>query len=172
MLGIAVGVYAHRTIQAQSDQLTGLALARVGLLLSFSFLVAGWSSLAYDYATEVPEGYSRISYSELQPPKGARANQIPRSARDLNEQQVFIKGYVFPDSKTEGITSFLLVRDQGDCCFGGNPKITDRIMVTLKPGLSIDFDSRLFKLGGIFRVHPADAAKGKVLYTLDADYLR
>ena len=64
---------------------------------------------------------------------------------------------------------FLLVRDQGDCCFGGNPKITDRVLVQLAEPTGIDFTPRLTKVAGRFRVQPTGTADltGGVLYHLD-----
>ena len=89
----------------------------------------GW--LTYDYLTEVPDGYERISYADLQPDPAQAGQVVPPSALELEGKKIFIKGYIYPGREKDGIRQFLLVRDQGDCCFGGNPKITDRIQVTL-----------------------------------------
>ena len=88
---------------------------------------------------------------------------------------MFIKGYVYPGQRQYGITQFLLVRDQGSCCFGGNPKVTDRILVKLSDQEGLAFSSKLFKLAGTFHVtDPRDApdAKGVVFYHLDDAQLR
>ena len=50
----------------------------------------------------------------------------------LDGQRIFIKGYMYPTKELEGLNSFLLVKDTGQCCFGGNPAITDMIMVTME----------------------------------------
>ena len=93
---------------------------------------------------------------------------------DLEGKRIFIKGYIYPGREMEGIKTFLLVRDQGDCCFGGNPKITDRIQVTLVDPLRLTFRSRLHKLAGVFHVRPTTAvgAGGGVYYQLEADHLQ
>ena len=77
-------------------------------------------------------------------------------------------------SRTEGIKTFLLVRDQGDCCFGGNPKITDRIQVTLVDPLRLTFHKGRHNLAGVFQVKPARSPDGigGIYYQLEADYLR
>src|SRR4051794_13749122 len=67
VIGVVLSVYAWRKIRAHSDELSGLRLAQTGLVLSCIFAAAGPAWLTYDYATEVPPGYERISYTELQP---------------------------------------------------------------------------------------------------------
>lgn len=162
-------------IRRRSDELTGRGLAWIGLGLSLFSFFGGIAAAAFVYATEVPPGYTRISYVDLQPEEGVPGQFIPPLAKKLDGQKVFIKGYVFPgNTKKNGIKEFLLVRDKGDCCFGGNPKITDRIQVTLKDPLRLTFNSRVNKVAGIFRVRPADNAVdagGAVFYHLEADHL-
>jgi hypothetical protein len=82
---------------------------------------------------------------------------------------VLLKGYMYPGSQQNGILQFLLVRDQGDCCFGGNPKITDRVLVQLQDTKSIAFSPRLTKIAGRFEVRPTGSAAldGGVLYHLE-----
>ena len=48
-------------------------------------------------------------------------------------------------ARPQGITQFLLVRDQGTCCFGGNPKVTDRILVQLSDKEGFAFRSSYSK---------------------------
>ena len=101
---------------------------------------------------------------------------VPPSALELEGKKIFIKGYVYPGRQKDGIRQFLLVRDQGDCCFGGNPKLTDRIQVTLEDPLVLSYAPRLHHLGGTFHVEPQDkaidGAVGGVFYHLKADYLK
>jgi len=174
LVGLVLGVHAMRSIREHQNELTGLGIARLGTLVSLVCLVGGWGWHGYVYATEVPEGFLRISYSELQPEDSAKPGTIPASARQLDGQQVFIKGYVYPGLQTKGIREFVLVRDKGDCCFGGNPKITDRIQVKLKSPLTIDFHDGLFRLAGTFHVGVGAASEGlgQAIYHLDADHVR
>jgi hypothetical protein len=68
----------------------------------------------------------------------------------------------------------VLVRDRGDCCYGGNPKITDQIVVTLDSALRFDYDLRMLKLAGTFHVRPpgTPGALPGIFYHLDADHLQ
>ena len=172
--GIALSTYALRTIRQFPEEYTGLHLARAGLALSVLFIVLGGSRLTYVYATEVPEGFERINYDVLQPNPNVLSEAIPPSAMELSGKQVFIKGYAYPDGQTSDVRTFLLVRDKGDCCFGGNPKVTDRIQVTLKKSSPGALSNRLYKVAGLFRVQSgsAQAGLGDVFYHLDEAELR
>ena len=58
----------------------------------------------------------------LQPDPKVIGEVVPNSAVALNTEKVYIKGYVYAGSETAGIQKFVLCRDAGTCCFGGNPK--------------------------------------------------
>jgi hypothetical protein len=173
-VGAFCGAVALRRIRANASELSGQGLAKIGLALSFLFFAGGWSLLTFEYMTEVPEGYERLSYAQLQPDADNPGKVIPPSAMDWNGKQVFIKGYMYPGAQDSGITTFILCRDNGDCCFGGQPKMTDRIQVKLKKPLTAKYHKGLRRLAGTFRVEPGrgtDELAG-VLYHLDADYLK
>lgn len=176
VIGVAVSLVALLKIRRSRGELTGAAMAQTGLALSSLFAVAGPAWLTYDYVTEVPDGYERVSYAQLQPDSDEAGQQVPPAALALEGKRVFIKGYVYPGREKEGIRKFLLVRDQGECCFGGNPKITDRILVTLDDPLRLTYEPRMHKLGGTFHVEARnsaiDNAAGGVFYHLKADYLQ
>ena len=174
--GILFGMYAIAQIHKRPGELTGRGVAIAGIILSAILLVVSGSFAAYVYATEVPEGYERIFYSQLQPEEGKIGQEIPPLAEAIDGKKVFIKGYVFPGKQRQGIKTFLLVRDKGDCCFGGNPKLTDRIQVTLADPERLRFDPYLHKVAGTFRLvkDPSEAvdASGEVYYHLDDGQLR
>ncbi len=175
VIGVALSTFAWLKVKRHGDELSGLGLAHAGLILSIVFLICGPAWLTYAYLTELPDGYDRVSYAELQPDPAEAGQQVPPSALELEGKKIFIKGYIYPGREKDGIQQFLLVRDQGDCCFGGNPKITDRIQVTLTDPLRLRYQPRLHKVGGVFHVEPQQAAvggaKGGVFYHLQADYL-
>jgi hypothetical protein len=174
-LGIMVGVYALVQIRDRPAELTGNGLAYAGIGCSAVLLVACGAYAVYVYMTEVPPGFTRISYRQLQPQEGVADQLYPPLVEELDGKKVFIKGYVFPGPQKQGIRTFLLVRDKGDCCFGGNPRITDRIQVTLA-NQRLSFSSGLFKVAGTFRLEqkPKKAvdAGGACFYYLDDCELR
>jgi hypothetical protein len=68
----------------------------------------------------------------------------------------------------------VLCRDNGDCCFGGQPKVTDMILVTLTDPLRLDYSTRLHRLAGTFKVARGRTVEGvsDAVYQLEADYLK
>lgn len=173
--GIVLGGVALLQIRRSHGELTGHLLARLGVAFSLLFGTAGASWQSYVYLTEVPDGYERITYAALQHAEGEPGTAVPASAQALDGKRIFVKGYVYPGATKTGITQFILVRDNGVCCFGGTtPKQTDMIQVTLKDPLELTYSDQLRKLAGIFRVDPAIAVDGVggVLYQLEAEYLK
>jgi hypothetical protein len=177
LLGVVLGVMAYRTISQRPDEFIGRPLAVGASVLSAVSLVAALVTLSLSYAAELPEGYERLNYGMLQPLPGDPPDAVPDTARSMDGRNVLLKGYMYPGKQQAGITQFLLVRDQGDCCFGGNPKITDRVLVQLKDPASprgIDFSSRLTKIAGRFVIRPmgAPGLDGGVLYHLEDAFAR
>lgn len=174
LAGVILGFVALRNIRKQPEEYTGRGAAIAGIVLAALFWIGGFGRLGYIQATEVPPGYERIEYSLLQPGPNDSPVSIPPEAKDLDGKKIFIKGYVYPGLKKQGITEFLLVRDNGTCCFGGNPKITDRIQVSLADTNGVTYSQGLFKVAGTFHVTPpreAIDAKGIVFYHLDGAIL-
>ena len=174
VVGLILGGMALLQIRANPEDLTGEPVAKAGLALCLLFGISGPTYQAYVYATEVPAWARRITYAELQPDEAVPGQLIPPSAIALNGQKVFIKGYIYPGQQSDGIKQFVLCRDQGDCCFGGNPKITDRIEVNLAGSQTVAYSSRQFKVAGTFRVELTQTANGlgTIYYHLDAEYVQ
>lgn len=180
LLGIFVSLRSWAKIRREPDQYTGGPAAFTGLLLSLVFLFGGLGYGGYVYATEVPDGYTRISFAELKPSElDERAGHfIPPEVAALAGQRVFIKGYIRPDSTPvrTGISQFLLVRDDNQCCFGDASKVQyyDQIAVDLTGSLRLDYSMGVFRIGGILAVEPANLRRGPgaPVFSLRADYAK
>jgi hypothetical protein len=172
--GVLLGIVAWRQVNERSDELTGRPLALAGIALSAACAVGGQATLWHEYLTEVPEGHVRLTYNDLQPDERVPGQVVPPAIHEQDGKRVFIKGYVLAGTRREGIQTFILVRDQGDCCFGGNPKLTDRVLVQLKPGRVFSYTDRRQKIVGEFHVRAGKAVDvpGDVVYQLqDAEIL-
>jgi hypothetical protein len=174
IVSLLLGIYAWLAIRSRRDELTGMGLARAAIFLSVFSLAAAGGFHAYVYATEVPAGYERISYQQLKVDPTRAAIHVPDSAQALDGKKVFIKGYILDTAKLSGIKSFFLVRDKGDCCFGGNPAIDQRILVELDNQM-ISYTNRQSTVIGEFKVAPEDTLSedgtSRVLYTLKGKVL-
>jgi hypothetical protein len=178
LVGIVLSLRALATIRKSPDQYTGKPLAVLGLVLSLVFLIGGVSYGGYMYRTEVPDGYTRISFNEMKPDELQERSgiRVPPEIAALEGQKIFIKGYIRPDSVTmpHGIGQFLLVRDNNTCCFGDLAKIKyhDQILVDMVGGHSIDYSQGVIRLGGVLHIEPQYAYTGapRTVFSLKADY--
>jgi len=173
--GLLVGLGALRMISRRPNDVSGRGMASVGVGLSLATLVLSTSMTTYFYLTEVPEGYRRVSFSELQPDDSRPDLPVPPSALELDGKKVFIKGYMYPSDKNANLTRFVLVPDMGTCCFGGQPALTDMVEVTLVGSQRTRYNRRRRRLAGTLHVDqdlkPVSGLNG-VYYQLDADQIK
>jgi len=154
IIGVSIGVMALSKINAYPDEFDGKQIAIVGLVLNLVVLAGGAGMHAYIYLTEVPEGYSRVQFYELQQPENA-PDRPTEKAVQIHGQSVFLKGYIHPASGSGLLKNFILVPDLGTCCFGGQPKSSDMIEVSLGAGQTTRAGFRRKKLAGTFKVNQA-----------------
>jgi hypothetical protein len=173
--GFFCGLVGLRAIRRYPDEYSGRIAAWIGVVSCLLFFLSGASFHAIVYATEVPDGYQRISFADLQPSKDQPNLAISPKAFELDGKRVFIKGYVFPGGQQYDIKRFVMVPDMGTCCFGGQPKLTDMVEVILEDPLRVDFARRKRKFAGVFHLNKELRQVGKagmVAYRLEADYVR
>lgn len=174
VIGLFFGILGHRNTRRFPNEITGRIPAILGTVLCLVVLVGGITTHSVIYATEVPDGYSRVSFSELKSENDG-PDIPPADATELDGERVFIKGYVYPDGQKSGIKQFVLVPDLGTCCFGGQPKLTHMIQVTLRGSLSIDYTMQKRKLAGVLTVDndlKPVSGLGGVYYQLAADIVK
>lgn len=174
-IGVAVAIAALRTISRYPDEYGGRAIAMTGLVLNGLLLIGGVAEHSYVYATEVPDGYSRISFYDLQQPEPLP--DIPTNrAVEIDGEAIFLKGYIHPSSGSGMLRRFILVPDLGTCCFGGQPRSTDMIEVTLTGGQTVKAGLTKLKLAGKFMLNPqaqkAADFDNQIFYQMRVDQLR
>ncbi|GIW98404.1 MAG: hypothetical protein KatS3mg111_1737 [Pirellulaceae bacterium] len=130
---------------------------------------------SYVYMTEVPEGYTRVSFEVLKSGYN-EPDRPPQEALALDGKKIFIKGYIHPNSM-DALKSkrFVLVPDLGTCCFGKQPPLTHMIEVTLSGDQLATKSYRKQRLAGTLYVRPqlkpVDGLTG-VYYQLRADIIK
>jgi len=154
-VGILLGFVALWQIRRADGTLGGKGIARLGVGLSVLMFFAGSGYHAYAYVTELPEGYERVSFGDLakHEPKFVEGKiEVGPEAAELDGKPIFIKGYMYPTGRQTGISEFVLVKDTGQCCFGGQPKLTDMIVVKFDDGMLVNHrEQQLVGVAGIFR---------------------
>lgn len=133
--GIFVGIGGILQIRAAGGFVKGTWMAAFGLLLSICSFGLGSAKMYYNFQHEVPEGYLRVNFPKDVAEKefiylGSHRKLHPDVAA-LVGQKVYLKGFMWATQSTEGLSQFILLKDNGECCFGGKPKSHDYIVVKL-----------------------------------------
>jgi hypothetical protein len=175
VIGITFAIISLLAFRRFPDELLGKPVAIAGAVLCLATLLLASAWHTYVYMTEVPEGYTRIDFSELMSELGKK--DVPtRAAVDYNGKAVFIKGYIHPTSMDSLMAKrFVLVPDLGTCCFGGQPPLTHMIEVSLTGDQYATKTLRKQRLAGTLKVNsnlkPIEGLTG-VFYQLKADILK
>ncbi|MCA9139936.1 MAG: DUF4190 domain-containing protein [Planctomycetales bacterium] len=151
ILGMLFAFIAIRTIKRYPNEFSGLGLAKFGILANLIVLAGGISMHTYVYLTEVPPGHIRVKFSKLKFP--AEPDRPTPTAFDIDGKDVFIAGYIHPSSGGGMLRQFVLVGDLGTCCFGGQPKSSEMIEVTLTGGQTVKGGMTRRKLAGKFTLN-------------------
>jgi hypothetical protein len=70
---------------------------------------------------------------------------------DLFGQRIRIRGYMYPTLKRRGLTAFVLVRDNQECCFGPGAALFDCIRVQMHPDKSAEYSIRPIAVEGVLK---------------------
>jgi hypothetical protein len=175
LIGVAVGGFGYRQILRFPDEFDGRMIAVTGIALNMVIFVGGAGLHTYIYLTEVPDGYTRVQFYELQ--QAAGGPDLPtEKAFEIHGQAIFLKGYIHPSSGSGLLKRFILVPDLGTCCFGGQPKSSDMIEITLKGGQSTKAGMTKKKLAGTFTLNQSPQKltdfDNNVFYRMKVDQVR
>ena len=177
--GILAGWIALRRIRANPEELTGTAIAWIGIGASALLGLLAVIAFLFARAHEFPYGYQRVDYEMLQAepdpslPKGTYT--IPEAAYELQydptrNNKIGIAGYMYPTRGMTGLKRFLLCPAIPNCpSCAPNPVPTEIIHVTLEGDLTAVYTTGLVHVGGKFRIDTA--SPDGVPYYLDADFL-
>ena len=175
IFGLMAGLFSMRTVKLYPAEYSGALLGQVGVMLNTLLLVGGTTLHTYIYLTEVPDGYERVGFYELQMPEKFEDAPTAKAA-EVDGQNMFLEGYIHPASGSGQLNRFVLVPDLGTCCFGGEPRSTSMIEVSLPPGETIRAGKLKIKLAGKFVLNKyrqeSPEFDNPVLYRLQADIVK
>lgn len=110
---------------------------------------------------------------DMEKGEGFERSMLTRQIEALAGQPVRVRGYILPTSvfTQTGISQFVLVRDNLECCFGPGAALFDCIVVELKPEKTTDFTIRPVAVEGTFSIREILDPDGKhlAIYHLDGD---
>ncbi|MFM9058152.1 MAG: DUF3299 domain-containing protein [Planctomycetaceae bacterium] len=99
---------------------------------------------------------------------------LPKRVTALAGTRIRIRGYILPSFQQTGLTQFVLVRDNMECCFGPGAALHDCIVVRMQPGTTADFSVRPVAVAGTFRIDELKGPDGRhlAIYALDGEEVR
>jgi hypothetical protein len=79
-----------------------------------------------------------------------KPEMITPEIKELEKKTFKLRGFILPISvfQQSGIKQFVLVRDNKECCFGPGAALYDCVMVTMAPGKSATFSTRVVTVKG------------------------
>lgn len=176
LLGVLISFIAYYQISRSQGELGGGPLALTSLVLMLVMFIAFSALHLHSYATEVPEGYARVNFNADISQKGFEVSGgalgVHPDVAKLSDKPIYLKGYMYPFRETHGLKSFVLCKDSGECCFGGQPKPTDMILIHMTDGKTVDFHEKmLVGVAGTLRIEPTFDESGlRPIYQLDCQF--
>ena len=174
LLGVLLSTAAIIQVRRAKGELSGDKLAMIGLALSATFLFTGSYFLYSDYVSELPPGYERVNFPQEIAAKefvvtDGRLALHPDVER-FRDQKIYVKGYMWQSRQPTGLTSFVLLKDNGECCFGGDPKPFDMMEVRMQGDKTVDDTPGLIGVAGVLRAN-LNAGPGEAVYILEAEHV-
>ena len=158
LLGVILGGIAILSIRRWQGEYTGTGVAIAGIFFGIAALVGGTLVQVHAFKHEVPEGFTRISFVKdisakpfVSDRHGAKVNP---EVVALVGKKVFFKGFVYPTDQHQGLTSFLLLKDSKECCFGGKPDLKDKVGCLMQEGKTTNYMAGRVSVAGTFRINP------------------
>lgn len=128
-----------------------------------------------ELARVLPKTFDDIKL-DLQKDEPFDRSKLTPAVEALFGRRIRIRGFIHPNVPfNSGITRFVLVRDNMECCFGPGAALHDCIFVEMVPGQTIDFTTRPITIEGRFSFRELlDPIDGRVLaiYHLEGEALR
>jgi hypothetical protein len=98
-------------------------------------------------------------------------SMLNEKIEDLSGKPIRIRGYMLPTAQQSGLTQFVLVRDNQECCFGPGAALYDCILVEMRPGQSAEYSIRPVAVEGQFGISEFIGPDGRhlAIYHLDGE---
>lgn len=81
---------------------------------------------------------------------------------DLNGKSIRIRGFIRPAYSQTGLTKFVFVRDNQECCFGPGAALYDCILVELASGQETEYTLRPITIKGTFYLRSYKGPDGEI----------
>lgn len=89
---------------------------------------------------------------DIEPDAPFSRSMLTDQIEELDGRRVRIRGWILPSARRRGLRSFVLVRDNQECCFGPGAALYDCVLVTMAPGKTAEFSVKPVAVEGRFRI--------------------
>ena len=132
------------------------------------------TSVAFAETSEESGGVKGVTFDdikfEMKKEDKFKQRMLTEKINGLFDKTIRIRGYILPSFKQNGLTQFVLVRDNMECCFGPGAALYDCIVVHMVEGHTASFSVRPVTVEGKFSFQkledPTDGAL-RAIYHLD-----
>jgi hypothetical protein len=139
-------------------------------LLLFSLLTIGSPALA-----EPPRNISFDAVKfEMKKGDPFERKMLTPEIEKLVGKKIRIRGWILPGGQATGLTDFVLVRDNQECCFGPMAALFDCMIVKMAEGETTDFTTRPIAIDGVFDIREEKFPDGTwmAIYHLTAESVK
>lgn len=113
------------------------------------------STQSADRAADTPQlldkTFDDIKF-DIEPDAPFSRDMLKPEIEALDGQRIRIRGYILPTAQKRGLKTFVLVRDNMECCFGPGAALYDCILIEMQPGKSTEFDAYPVAVTGRFQI--------------------
>ncbi len=110
---------------------------------------------------------------DIKPGDPFKRDMLPEAIESLDGKRIRIRGYMLPTAQNRGIKSFVLVRDNQECCFGPGAALYDCMLVELTGGKSTTYSFKPVAVEGTFSIREIVVdGMHLAIYRIDADSVR
>ena len=100
---------------------------------------------------------------DIKPGDPFQRSMLPPAIESMVGQRIRIRGFILPAERQRGIKTFVLVRDNQECCFGPGAALYDCILVEMVPGKTIEFSIWPIAVEGTFGINEVVGPDGNHL---------
>jgi hypothetical protein len=106
--------------------------------------------------------FDDVKFEMVKTDKFERSMLTPK-VQSLFDKRIRIRGYMYPTMRKRGLTQFVLVRDNMECCFGPGAALYDCILISMEPGKTAEYSIRPIAVEGTFRLDEYPGPDGRPL---------
>ena len=111
---------------------------------------------------------------DIKPGDPFQRSMLPPKIESLVGQRIRIRGFILPAAQQRGIKTFVLVRDNQECCFGPGAALYDCILVEMAPGKTVEFSIWPVAVEGTFSINEVIGPDGMhlAIYRIEGKNVR